>query len=117
MSLLTREEGISRIAAGAPFPLPANMSAAAIASGQSIEEFALAAAEHCVMARAAAREEAEIDEVARRIIGSDEPARQGDDGISASAIAREIEDAGLTAPTRSDDAAAVDAVVRRIEEA
>jgi hypothetical protein len=118
MSPLTREEGIRRIAAGAPFPLPTDMTSAAIAGGQSIEQFALAMAKHCSAARSAAHEDAEIDAVANRIIGSDEaPARETDEEVSASAIAREIANEARTAPARSDDAAAVDAVVRRIEEA
>jgi hypothetical protein len=117
MSSLTREEGIRHVAAGAPFPLPMDMTAAAIASGQSIEQFAIATAEHCTAARAAAREEAEIGAVVARIIGGTEaPARQSDAETSASAIAREIPDETRTASAHTDDAA-VDAVVRRIEAA
>lgn len=71
----TREQKIARLAAGSPFPLPAGMAEAAIASGHTVEAFALAVASHAVDARAAAAREADVAATVERILGSAEIAR------------------------------------------
>lgn len=65
----TREEKIRLIASGAPYPIPEEMIANAIADGTPVDAFAVAVAGHCNRALAAAQREAEIDAVAARIAG------------------------------------------------
>lgn len=65
----TREDEIRLIASGAPYPIPEDMIANAIADGTPVDAFAVAVAGHCNRARAAAQREAEIDAVAARIAG------------------------------------------------
>jgi len=65
---LTREQKLERIAAGAPFALPSDMLAKAAADETSPTEFALAVANYCVIARAAANEEQEVEALVASIL-------------------------------------------------
>ena len=57
---MTREQKIRRIAAGAPHPIPDALLADALTGSLSIEAFALAVAEHCILS-------AQIEQRAREI--------------------------------------------------
>ena len=107
---LSREAKITLIADSMPYPLPEGMAAAAIASGQSVEAFAIAAADHCTATRQAASakpdEQAQIAAVASRIVNGgpyDLRALASEGELARQAAARVAESA--------------DAIARRIMEA
>lgn len=57
---MTHDEKIRRIAAGSPWPLPHALTADAMAGLMTVEDFAVAAAEHCIRAAEAEQRAREI---------------------------------------------------------